>query len=407
MRLQIYVIQSIGSYSSDGSTGGGSIHITELARCWSKLRNDVHFVTNSSDNGSPLYTGITKIHMVRSLLHRGDFHSSLYVAAMFFNYFVQKREIENIIDTTRSKIDDAMIVTASPFPSDVFIASHLKMKYGIPAVIYVHHLPPAPWRHPLRRGGITRATYNWLVSQLSLAFMKIFGLYPCINNPQWLAKSGWRFNIGIINDANSLSEYPPDFVHSNRSMLGTFIGRIAPNKGVLDSIRSWKYVVESIPSASLVIAGKCSSLRFRLRIERLIQKLDLYQNVTIFFHHITEDKKKELLERSRVFLFPSYEEGWSLSVMEAAAHGAVPILYNLEAYHYLGPLAPKVKIGDIKALGKAAKAILEDDALYTSISQDLKQRVSSFSLDKIAQGELVELKKLVLAGINRDDGKGK
>lgn len=52
---------------------------------------------------------------------------------------------------------------------------------------------------------------------------------------------------------------------------------------------------------------------------------DLGLNRTTFWGRVDEEKKRELLLSSAVFVLASYREGWSLATLEAMAHGCLPI----------------------------------------------------------------------------------
>ncbi|EQD71146.1 glycosyl transferase group 1, partial [mine drainage metagenome] len=84
-----------------------------------------------------------------------------------------------------------------------------------------------------------------------------------------------------------------------------------------------------------MIGGDFESDSIERRFRSAVAKEGLTGAITLF-GHLSEEAKQDLLSASKLFVFPSYEEGWSLAVMEAAAYGCVPVVYDLPAYDYLG-----------------------------------------------------------------------
>jgi glycosyltransferase involved in cell wall biosynthesis len=121
----------------------------------------------------------------------------------------------------------------------------------------------------------------------------------------------------------------------------------------------------------------------RKRVVRLIARLDLTKSVELY-DFISESEKAKLLEASVFFLFPSYEEGWSLSVMEAAAHGLVPILYSLSAYDYLGDGAVRVPVGDTDAMANAIVDLAGRADRVATMTEDARKAVRAFDRKSIA-----------------------
>lgn len=146
---------------------------------------------------------------------------------------------------------------------------------------------------------------------------------------------------------------------------GIYIGRISPNKGIFDTLHSWKIVIKNKPNAKLAIVnGKGNP-----RLDIFLNKHQLYENV-VLFGRLSELELTNVLLRSKLLIMPSYTEGFSFTVGKALLHGVSVISYNIpvicEVYGSF-PLITFVKEGSIKLL---AKEILNNLSKKISITLD-------------------------------------
>ena len=356
-----------------GETGGGVLHAVYLAKEWERLGNNVAFITNASDYGYSAYDGVTNISRLPSLRRP-------FVLDMFFNYIIQRRSVIPMVKERcgNEQRDDTIVIATGSYPSDVLAAFLVSRNLKLKSVVFFHHLFQPPWRHPFKRGGLIRTSVNWFLNQAALSIVKIGNLSLCLDYPIELDELGWRFKSGVLKDSNFLPSEDRD-VHQDatneRSISACFVGRVSINKGVLDLLKAWKSVVKELPRACLIIAGNPVTSRFARRLTSFVDRFHLKNNVYLDFRYVDEKEKQAILASSRLFIFPSYEEGWSLSVMEAASYGALPVTYDLHAYGYLGPNAIKVKAGCIKDLSIAIVDILRDEKKRLNLAAELRERV--------------------------------
>ncbi len=389
--MQITLLQTVGGYSAEGDTGGGVLHLISLALDWTSAGNDVRLVTNSRDKGKKQYDGLAAVHRIPSW-RLPELPSPLYFfMEMILNHPVQRRALGRLAGTLQKPT--SVILSISPYPSDVLAAMHLSRRLGIPAVVYFHHLNPPPWWHPQRRGNVARLTADWLLTLFALTLAKIGGLVPALDQPSEVERAGWKFPE-VMRDSHFLGVNDRAIARGTHPLYAAcFIGRVAPSKGVIDLLHVWHRVAESFPTAKLVIAGKSQSARFERRLTRTIHRLDL-QNLVERRGFITTREKRRLLSQSELFIFPSYEEGWSLSVMEAALYGTVPLVYDLPAYGYLDCSDIRVPVGDVHALADLATSLLKDPTRTAQIANHLKSRVTRYERKSIAESQIDYLRQL-------------
>jgi glycosyltransferase involved in cell wall biosynthesis len=359
-----------------------------LAEQWTREGVRVDFVADSRDQliGSVLGEGsLISVNAPKFSDRQSPLMFGLELALAHWVQWPRLRGILKRMESTRT-----VLVTSTPFPGDLLVAFRASKNLRIPAAVHFHHVGRGPSWHPTRRGGFARVSIAWALSTFALLLCKIGDLLPIINHKADIEVAGWKFRAVLEDGQFVPAEIPAPPRVEGRTIEACFVGRIAPSKGVEDLIRAWRLVRSTHPSATLAIAGTFYSEDYRRRILRLISKLELDRGIVIK-GYISEAEKTSLLETSKVFLFPSYEEGWSLSVMEAAVHGAVPVVYNLPAYDYLGPKILRIPPGDVQRLGRVTSDLLNSPETRLEIQSDVALRVSRFTQEATARAELAKL----------------
>jgi len=99
----------------------------------------------------------------------------------------------------------------------------------------------------------------------------------------------------------------------------TFLGRLAPEKGLDLLIDAWPTVRETFPTARLTIVGEGPE---RPKLEAQVERLGLQGAVEL---PGASDDPTAVLRTSDLFVLPSREEGMSIALLEAMALG-VPLV---------------------------------------------------------------------------------
>ena len=106
---------------------------------------------------------------------------------------------------------------------------------------------------------------------------------------------------------------------------GCFLGRLHASKGVFELVDIWKKVCESRPGSSLVMVG-ADPLGLRGDLERNVHALGLDRAIHVL-GYLPRLELEEVLFSSKVFLFPSHEEGFGISLLEAMSHGVPAVAF--------------------------------------------------------------------------------
>jgi glycosyltransferase involved in cell wall biosynthesis len=164
-----------------------------------------------------------------------------------------------------------------------------------------------------------------------------------------------------------------------------YLGRLKRYKRVevvLDAL-------EAVPEAKLHIAGDGDH---RPRLEAEIAARGLGARVEMH-GHVSEEKKLQLLQRAWVNLTASSAEGWTLTVMEAAACGTP------SAALAVGGLVESISDGrtgllsdDSAGLAEATARIVRDPELRERLGRAARERARKFTWDATAEHTLAALR---------------
>ncbi len=168
---------------------------------------------------------------------------------------------------------------------------------------------------------------------------------------------------------------------------GVFLGRLHASKGIYDLVSIWKKVCTQVPKAKLGIIGDGTKETVE-RLEGLIEKEHLKDNIELLGY--LEDKEAHsILASSKVFVFPSREEGFGIAICEALALGIPVIAYDLPAYESTfkkGIIT--VPLYNIESFADNTVQLLTDKARYKEQIEAGSEVVKRFTWDKSAENEL-------------------
>ena len=127
-----------------------------------------------------------------------------------------------------------------------------------------------------------------------------------------LIKFGAKKPIYVIENALDIQE-DENFETVHYQFI--YIGRLIFYKNLEVVIKSLKIIKNSYPKIVLIIVGDGPH---KIKLEKLVDELDLKDNVQ-FKGHLPDQEKKRLLCMSEALVFPSLIEGFGLVVLEAFA----------------------------------------------------------------------------------------
>ena len=181
--------------------------------------------------------------------------------------------------------------------------------------------------------------------------------------------------FAAVPTVRSRSEYPLRLV---------YIGRIAREKGLYETLQGLRLATELGVDARLVIAGRGAE---EDRLRRYTQALGIAARVT-FVDPVFGADKVRLLGGADVMVLPSYSEGLPYALLEAMAAGipvlatAVGAIPDVVAHGTHGLLVP---VRDGRAIAEALVRLAGDREQLSWMSRACRRRIrAAFSIERLA-----------------------
>ena len=287
-----------------------------------------------------------------------------------------------------------VLYTTSDFLPDVLPAFVYKLRnWNSRWVANIYHIIPLPFE---RDGRIVTNFISFIAQRLSFQLIKrnsdlIFVLNSII------AKQ--LVELGFSKERIFVTGAGVDLAHINQiskadkvEFDACFLGRLHPVKGMFDLVDIWELVVSKKENARLaIIYGGTEDMT--LALTQRIKERQLEENIIML--PITGDDALGVVKSSKVFIFPSHEEGWGIAICEAMACGLPVIAWNLPVYGEIFPQGMiTVPTGNFKRFAEMTLKLLDNSDLRQSMSKDALGIASKYSWDKVAGREMALIESL-------------
>jgi glycosyltransferase involved in cell wall biosynthesis len=172
-----------------------------------------------------------------------------------------------------------------------------------------------------------------------------------------------------------------------------FIGRLVPEKGVLELIDAWKYVCEKKKDAKLAILGLGP---LNNQIQNKIKQNGLFGNVKTF-GFVDGVEKLKIIKESKVVVHPSIMDSGGMAACEAMACGLPGVSFDLESLKVYYPKGMfKVPCYDLKIFANTILKLLEDESFYQRLSKEAINFAKNWDWDKMAEDTLNKVRKVII-----------
>ncbi len=338
---------------------GGDVHLNHMIKYWKK----------SGININPLYINEFKeFNLLNNLKY----------------LFISTDKLLRINHLTTDQIQNSdVILSATPYPANLFHSIKLSKKYHKKVICYFHQIVPGIFNHSFPTGffrTILNAVYfkyaMYLVEKNDIA---IFLDYPdSLKNPK----------IKVYEDLDAVDEINISSVNKCSKIYDLcYLGRVVKSKGIMDLIKVCKLLSDSNINLKIAIVGEYSA-KMKTKLDKLLNKYKLSNNF-IFFGYVDNIQKLQLLSSSKIFISLSYEEGWGISAMEAAALGIPLIVYKLPgAYSYLNGNYYSAPVGDINKIKTLIVDLIKNIDAANSYTQEAMRLVKTYHYSAIAEEQL-------------------
>ncbi|MBV8068485.1 MAG: glycosyltransferase family 4 protein [Acidobacteriaceae bacterium] len=191
-----------------------------------------------------------------------------------------------------------------------------------------------------------------------------------VANPSFHGHAHLAVPLGIGSPA------APDLPAPDTPPSALMLGRLDTRenyKGHAEVIEAWPFVRAAVPGAELWIAGSGALVS---SLTNLAERLNIKPAVR-FFGAVPEEKKQELLIRSRCLALPSHGEGFGLVYLEAMRVGRPCLVSRIDAGREV--VCPPdaglaVNIEDSSAVAAGLVRLLQDGCSWQARSQYARSR---------------------------------
>jgi glycosyltransferase involved in cell wall biosynthesis len=279
----------------------------------------------------------------------------------------------------------AILYSASDFLPDVLPAFLQKRKSKNTWVQVIHHVIPAK-----RQGSPLTNLISYSAQRISFFLIKkyadlVITVSPVVKDN--LVEMGFCDDRLEINANGVEIAYFKNLPSNNKIAYdGVFIGRLHASKGIFDLVKLWK-IICGYKSVRLGIIGNGDS-KTKLALRAEIEKEKLSNNIDVLCC-LANDEAFGILKSSKVFVFPSHEEGFGIAILEAMACGLPVVAWDLPVYKEIFRrgiiLVPKEHFAE---MAQETLKLIEDDTLRVNIGNEALQTSKKYSWANIVSREL-------------------
>lgn len=174
-----------------------------------------------------------------------------------------------------------------------------------------------------------------------------------------------------------------------------FLGALAKDKGVEEALQVFSQINIQKQGCEFWIVGKGEEMYTKF-LNSKAKELGLENNIK-FWGYVGGYKKYQLLAKAHLLINPSFREGWSLVVMEAAIVGTPTVGYDVPGLrdsivnNKTGVLSPK----NPEDLAEKVLELMNDSKKYATFRKNCLDRSKKFSWRKSVRLSLKLVENLV------------
>lgn len=357
-----------------GDVSGGDTHMSGLVT-WlltqHALQADITYIRPRNDGQEKAYP---EMNSVKNLTYTDSKVKSSTALMYLIRAFKTVTSIKIYGDQY------SHIVASSHFIPDVipaFFAANKK----ITRIVFIHHIIQDMDRPKSLNNTLANLQEKLCFYLIKKRFQKVIVVNQMVANR--LRQQGFK-KQEILLSSNFVVAAPKPVKFASKDITLAFCGRMVKQKGIYDFIDTCKYLLSLDNNFQAVMIGAGPELK---KIKKIIESENLPIRTT---GYIDDSVKFDLISRSKLFVFPSREEGWGIAIAEALICGTPVLAYKLPVYKpvFGSSITVCKKVADIKY--KAAELLSEftnDLDMASRRQSEIIKFAEDFTVDKVAKRE--------------------
>ena len=372
--------------------GGTGMHIIEVTNYWDE-HSEVHLLIPK------LGFDIAKQFIKKNLnsdkemiIYRTPFETKKIAGNRFLVRLLQLfRVIKTILLIPKLENNYDIVVSTSHLPYDSIPAVLLKLMIRkVKICSYFHEILPTLKGKNFFHRLLSVIAWRFSIFLGKTFFDLIFVVNDSVRN--YFIKKGLNPQKVILTSNGIYYNEILNINHEKKEYEGVFVGQLIQRKGVPDLVKAWKIVVMKHPFAKFCIIGDGPE---RKKIEEKIKEEGLVKNITLV-GRVEEEEKYKLMKKSKVFIFPSYQEGWGIVIAEAMACGLPVVAYDLPVYREIfDDYISTVEVGNYRQMAEKIVDTIETYQDYEKTAKEARNFVSKYSWKRVAEHELSHIEKII------------
>ncbi|HOZ53384.1 MAG TPA: glycosyltransferase family 1 protein [bacterium] len=219
---------------------------------------------------------------------------------------------------------------------------------------------------------VSQNTKNDLIELLNVPETKIEVVYPGISEKLTKFQGDSHNSIELLKEKYDLNK---DFI--------LYLGTIEPRKNISGLIEAYNQLRDEGFDVLLVLAGGWGWRTKQIKKDWQNSK---YREDIRFIGYIEEENKPFLYKMAKVFVYPSFYEGFGFPPLEAMYFGLPVISSNVSSLpEVLGDSALLVNPDRSNEIFQAIKLILIDEKVRTKLIESGHKQVNKFNWESTAQ----------------------
>jgi len=259
--------------------------------------------------------------------------------------------------------------------------------------------------HPQYFGGLFRIKSKLAMSWSSKKARHLFAVSTYSKKELMARYSVDASNITVVFNGVDQQRFCPgnagkDIIESRGLATSGYllmVGRREPRKNHRNLVRAYSQLKPNMP---LVLIGQRHDNSDD--IDRLVGDCQIKDKV-IFLENIGDDELAAFYRHAKLFIYPSFAEGFGMPIVEAMASGVPVICSRTTSMSEVGgDAAVFVDPGDVRDIAMAINRVLNDNDLQHRLIQAGLKNVERFSWEESARKVLDVYKKLLSENVNKD-----